>query len=454
MVARTALRRKQIGTGSTDPTQPPRFKVQGSGGALPPLHLAPWTLHPRLSRKETPTECRIIETTMKSDVIYLDYNASTPCDARVVEAMQPYFASTYGNPSSRTHRPGRDAFRALEDARSSVASFLGARSATEIVFTSGATEANNLALIGAARARAGQGRHLVTQATEHPSVLEVLRALRGDGWTLTEVGVDREGRVRLDELETALRDDTTLVSLMLANNETGTVQSVREAADMARARGALVHCDAAQGIAKIDVNVVELGIDLLSLSGHKLYAPKGIGALYVRRANPPLKLTPLIHGGGHEGGMRSGTPNLPGAVALARALEIARAERAEERPRIAALRDALENTIVRNVDDCRVNGSREHRLPNTSNISFPGIEGNALLASLPDLAVSSGSACTSSRPEASPVLLAMGIRPELAKASLRLSLGRFSTDAEIERAADRITSEVRRLRKLRRSVRR
>jgi cysteine desulfurase len=291
----------------------------------------------------------------------------------------------------------------------------------------------------------------VTQATEHPSVREVLRGLRGDGWTLTEIGVDREGRVRLDELEIALRDDTALVSLMLANNETGTVQPVREAADMAHARGTLVHCDAAQGIAKIDVNVAELGIDLLSLSGHKLYAPKGIGALYVRHANPPLKLSPLIHGGGHEGGMRSGTPNLPGAVALARALEIARAERAKERPRIAALRDALENAIVENVDDCRVNGSRKHRLPNTSNISFPGVEGNALLASLPDLAVSSGSACTSSHPEASPVLLAMGIRPELAKASLRLSLGRFSTDAEIERAADRIAAEVRRLRKLRRN---
>jgi len=387
---------------------------------------------------------------MTTDVIYLDYNASTPCDPRVVEAMQPFFGSIFANPSSRNHRPGRDAFSALEDARSSVAGFLGARSATEIIFTSGATEANNLALIGAAKARAGSGRHLVTQTTEHPSVLEVLRALRGDGWTLTEVGVDREGRIRLDELEAALRDDTVLVSLMLANNETGTVQPVREAAVLAHARGAIIHCDAAQGVAKIDVNAAELGIDLLSLSGHKFYAPNGVGALYVRRTNPPLRLAPHIHGGGHEGGARPGTPNLPGAVALAHALEIADAELAEEGPRIAALRDTLEKTIVEKVDDCAVNGSTGHRLPNTSNISFPGIEGNALLASLPDLAVSSGSACTSSHPEASPVLLAMGVRPELAKSSLRLSLGRFSTDDEVERAAARIAEEVLRLRKLRR----
>jgi cysteine desulfurase len=322
---------------------------------------------------------------MITDVIYLDYNASTPCDPRVVEAMQPFFSSAFANPSSRNHGPGRDAFKALEAARSSVARHLGARSATEIVFTSGATESNNLALIGAAKARVGRGRHLVTQAAE-----------------------------------------------------------------LAHARGALVHCDAAQGVAKIDVSVAELGVDLLSLSGHKLYAPKGIGALFVRRTSPPLKLTPHIHGGGHEGGMRSGTPNLPGAVALAHALEIADAEAVEERPRIAALRDTLEKTIVRKVDDCEVNGSTGNRLPNTSNLSFSGIEGNALLASLPDLAVSSGSACTSSHPEASPVLLAMGVRPELAKASLRLSLGRFSTGGEVERAANRIVDEVLRLRTLRR----
>ena len=385
-----------------------------------------------------------------SDVIFLDYNASTPCDPRVVEAMQPFFGLIFANPSSRNHRPGREAFSALEDARSTVARLLGARKPTEIVFTSGATEANNLALIGAAKICADRRRHLVTQTTEHPSVLEVLRALQRDGWTLTEVGVDHEGRVRLDELEAALCDETALVSLMLANNETGTVQPVRKAAELAHARGALIHCDAAQGIAKIGINMAELGVDLLSLSGHKLYAPNGVGALYVRRSSPPLRLAPHIHGGGHEGGVRSGTPNLPGAVALARALEIADAELGEERLRIAALRDKLENTIGEKVNDCTVNGSTEHRLPNTSNLSFPGIEGNALLASLPDLAVSSGSACTSSHSEASPVLLSMGIRPELAKASLRLSLGRFSTYDEVENAAVRISEEVLRLRNLKR----
>ena len=387
---------------------------------------------------------------MNSDVIYLDYNASTPCDPRVVEAMQPFFGSIFANPASRSHRPGRDAFSALEETRSTVAGILGARSATEIVFTSGATEANNLALIGAARARNDRRRHLVTQTTEHPSVLEVLRALRNDGWTLTEVGVGRDGRIRLDELEAVLRDDTCLVSLMLANNETGAVQPVLEAAELAHARGALIHCDAAQGIAKIDVNVVDLGVDLLSLSGHKVYAPKGVGALYVRRSKPPLKLIPQVHGGGHEGGLRSGTPNLPGAVAIARALEIADADLGKEGPRIAALRNTIENKIIESIDGCAVNGSTEYRLPNTSNISFPGIEGNALLASLPDLAVSSGSACTSAHPEASPVLLAMGVKKDLAKASLRLSLGRFSTEAEVVRAADRIVEEVLRLQKLKR----
>jgi cysteine desulfurase len=221
-------------------------------------------------------------------------------------------------------------------------------------------------------------------------------------------------------------------------------------AELVHGRGALIHCDAAQGIGKIELDVAQLDVDLLSLSGHKLYAPKGIGALYVRRSSPPLKLPPHIHGGGHEGGLRSGTPNLPGAIALARALEIAGAELDDEEPRIAAFRDRLEKTIVDAIDDCAVNGSIEHRLPGTSNISFSGVEGNALLASLPDLAVSSGSACTSSSPEASPVLLAMGVKPELAKASLRLSLGRFTTEDEIDRAAERIVEDVLRLRRLRR----
>jgi cysteine desulfurase len=387
---------------------------------------------------------------MSRDVIYLDYNASTPCDPRVVEAMQPYFDKVWANPSSRNHQPGRGAFTALEAARNTVASALGARSATEIFFTSGATEANNLALIGAARSLAGRGRHLVTQATEHPSVLAVLRALRDQGWELSEIGVDHRGRIDLDVLESTLREDTVLVSLMLANNETGTLQPLGEAAKLIHARGALLHCDAAQGVGKLTLDLAELEVDLLSLSGHKVYAPKGIGALFVRRSSPRLELEPLIHGGGHEGGLRSGTPNLPGAVALARALEICRAELGEEKSRIAGLRDRLETSILGALEASTINGSFEHRLPGTSNISFAGVEGNALLASLPDLAVSSGSACTSSHPEASPVLLAMGVRPELAKASLRISLGRFTTVAEVDHAAGRIVEEVVRLRRLRR----
>jgi cysteine desulfurase len=385
-----------------------------------------------------------------SDVIYLDNNASTPCDPRVVEAMLPYFGETWANPSSRSHRPGRDAFTALEAARRTVANVLGARSATEILFTSGATEANNLALIGAARSMAGRGKHLVTQTTEHPSVLAVLRALCSEGWELSEIGVDREGRIDLDALESNLRRDTVLVSLMVANNETGALQPVREAAELAHARGALFHCDAAQGVGKIPLDVAKLDTDLLSMSGHKVYAPKGIGALFLRRSKPPLQLEPIIRGGGHEGGLRSGTPNLPGAVALARALEISQAELGEEQQRITGLRDRLEAAILEAVDASTVNGSIKHRLPGTSNISFAGVDGNALLASLPDLAVSSGSACTSSHPEASPVLLAMGVRPELARASLRISLGRFTTATEVDRAVDRIVAEVLRLRALKR----
>ena len=391
---------------------------------------------------------------VKNDVIYLDNNASTPCDPRVVEAMLPYFGGVFANPSSRNHGPGRDAFTALEEARATVARCLGARSATEIVFTSGASEGNNLALIGAATALAGRGRHLITQATEHPSVLEPLRWLATSGWELSVVGVDSDGRVRLDEFEAALRDDTALISLMLANNETGTIQPFREAAELAHGRSALIHCDAAQGAGKIAFDVDALGADLLTISGHKVYGPKGIGALYLRRRTPPLKLLPIIHGGGHENGLRSGTPNVAGAVGLARALEIARDGLANEAARIAGFRDRFEMRIVDTVESCSVNGSRLYRLPGTSNLSFAGIEGNALLASLPDLAVSTGSACASNHPDASPVLRAMGVSKKLASASIRVSLGRFTTGDEIDRAAQRLIEEVRRLRTLSRRPRR
>jgi len=385
---------------------------------------------------------------MMNDVIYLDHNASTPCDPRVVEAMLPFFSDVFANPSSRNHGPGRDAFTALEEARAAVAHCLGARSATEIVFTSGASEGNNLALIGAARALVDSRQHLITQATEHPSVLEPLRWLRASGWELTVVGVDGDGSIRLDELDEALSEDTTLVSLMLANNETGTIQPVREAAEMAHAHGVLLHCDAAQGAGKIAVDVEALEADLLTVSGHKVYGPKGAGALYIRRRTPLLTLSPVIHGGGHESGLRSGTPNVPGAVGLAHALEIARNALGEESERVTALRNRLENRIVDAVEGCTVNGSTVHRLPGTSNLSFAGIEGDALLASLPDLAVSTGSACASNHPGASPVLRAMGVSKALASASIRISLGRFTTEEQVDRAARRIDDEVTRLRGL------
>jgi len=368
--------------------------------------------------------------------------------------MLPFFGEVYANPSSRNHAPGRDAFTALEEARAAVAGFLGARSATEIVFTSGASEGNNLALIGAAKTFATARRHLITQATEHPSVLEPLRWLEASGWKLTVVGVDRDGRIRLDELDDALGNDPALVSLMLANNETGTIQPVGEAAERAHAHGALLHCDAAQGAGKIAFDVDGLGADLLTVSGHKVYGPKGVGILYIRRRTPPLALSPVIHGGGHENGLRSGTPNLPGAVGLARALEIAREALGDEVARVTALRDRLERRIVNAIDDCTVNGSTAHRLPGTSNISFAGVEADALLASLPDVAVSTGSACASNHPGASPVLRAMGVSKALASASVRISLGRFTTEEEVDRATQRIIDEVTRLRGLSRRRRR
>ncbi len=385
---------------------------------------------------------------MSDDVIYLDYNASTPCDPRVVEAMLPYLTETFANPSSRSHGPGREAFSALESSRETIARLLGARSVTEIVFTSGATEGNNLALIGTARALEQRGRHIVTQATEHPSVLQPLNSLRREGWEITELGVDHSGRIYPDKLAAALRDDTVLVSLMLANNETGTLQPVREAADIAHQNGSLLHCDAAQGIGKIEVNVADLGVDMLTVSGHKFYAPNGVGAVFVRRSKPPLRRHPLIHGGGHEGGLRSGTPNVSGAVALARALEIATSEREAESTRVAELRDRLEDSIV---TISRIAPSTARSKTGSQERATSALQESRATPSWPRFPTSRsvpGSACTSGHSGASPVLLAMGVPSALARASLRLSLGRFTTAEEVERAGQRIIDEVQRLRNL------
>ncbi len=382
--------------------------------------------------------------------VYLDCNASTPCDPRVVERMLPFLTARFANPSSVGHRPGRDAAEALEAARSAVAGAIGAAGASEVVFTSGATEANNIAVHGLV-ASAPQGRRrLVTQATEHPSVLAVARLMADTGCPVTVVGVDPDGRVRLDQLANVLGGDVAAVSLMLANNETGALQPVAEAVALARAAGARIHCDAAQAPGKLALDVGTLGVDALSLSAHKAYGPKGIGALWVRDLGRGATLPPLLAGGGQEGGVRPGTPNLPGAVGLAAALELAVVGLAEAAALLAGLRDRLERAILGDLDGVTVNGAAAPRLPNTSNLSFAGVDGPALLAALDDIAVSTGSACTAGRAEPSPVLRAMGVAPALAAASLRISLGRFTTAEEVDFAAARIVAEVTRLRALKR----
>ena len=383
---------------------------------------------------------------MEGDVIYLDYNATTPCDSRVVEAMLPYFADRAANPSSRAHRPGQLAATAVDEARATVASWLKADSPQEIVFTAGATESNNLALRGIAHALPVSRRHLVSQVTEHPAVLEPLQRLAREGWELTLLGVDGEGRIQADELRSAVRDDTALVSLMLANNETGAVQPVADIVEAVHERGALLHCDAAQAVGKIEVDLSALAVDLLSFSAHKFYGPKGVGGLFVRRTRPPLRMEPEILGGGQEGGLRSGTVNVPGVVGMARALELAVDGLGEESARLVALRDRLEARLTGALDGVVVNGPRPSRLPGTTNLSFAGVEANALVMSLPDLAFSTGSACTSTHSEPSPVLRAMGVEKALAASSIRLGVGRFTSEAEVDRAAARIIEEVRRLR--------
>jgi cysteine desulfurase len=379
------------------------------------------------------------------DVIYLDHAATTPCDPRVVEAMLPYFGETFANASSRLHRPGQAAATALEEQRARVAEGLGAQSATEIVFTSGATESNNLALKGTAASGPATRRHIVTQVTEHASVLEPLAQLERRGFEITRVRVTPSGLVDLDALREAVRDDTMLVSVMLANNETGVIQPIREIAGLAHQRGALVHCDAAQAVGKIPVSVTDLDVDLLSLAAHKIHGPKGIGALYIRRRSPVQRLEPLLAGGGHEHGHRSGTPNLPGAVGLATALDLAIERLDVDAARIGALRDRFEASILAERPDTVIHGVDAPRLPGFSNLHFPGVDGSALLMSLPDLALSSGSACTSGHPEPSRVLRAMGETRRVAARAIRVSIGRGTTAGQTDRAAVRILTEGNRL---------
>jgi cysteine desulfurase len=379
--------------------------------------------------------------------IYLDFHATTPVDPRVLEAMLPYFTEHFGNAASRTHAYGWKADAAVETARRQVAGLLGA-SAKEIVFTSGATESNNLAVKGAARALRSRGNHIVTVVTEHKAVLDSCKRLEHEGFEITRLGVGSDGRVDLDQLRDTVTERTLLVSVMAANNEIGVLQPIAEIGAIAHERGALMHSDAVQAVGKVPFNVAELPVDLASITAHKFYGPKGVGALYVRRGDSRLELDPLIHGGGHERGLRSGTLNVTGIVGLGKACEIAKAEMTSDRDRIGALRDRLLERLRAAVPGLHVNGSLEHRLPNNLNVSFPGVSGESLLVGIDDICVSAGSACSSGSEEPPYVLVALGLDPDLARASLRFGLGRTTTEAEIDYTSDKVASVVRQLRQV------
>ncbi len=368
----------------------------------------------------------------------MDYNATTPIDPRVAEAMAPFLSGGFGNPSS-IHVEGRRAKSALEEGRERVATSLGCVPA-EVVFTSGGSESNNLAIRGVVEAHGGG--HVITSAVEHPAVLEVVLALEIEGRiALTIVGVDHFGRVDPEAVAAALRDDTVLVTLMLANNEVGTLQPVREVAAFCRDRGVAIHTDAAQAVGKVPVNVADLGVDLLSVAGHKLYAPKGVGALYVREG---VEILPQIRGAGHERGRRAGTENVLLAAGLGTACEIALHEVEEEQPRLAGLRNRLAASLRTGCEDMVEHGHPEHRLPNTLSVAFRGHDANGLVGELAEeLAVSAGSACHSGATMISYVLQAMGVEPALARATVRLSVGRFTTEEEVDRAVELILARVR-----------
>jgi len=379
--------------------------------------------------------------------IYLDNHATTRVDPRVLEEMLPYFTREYGNAASRTHPFGWRAQEALERARREVEGAIG-EGKDSVVYNSGTTETDNLAIAGVAEALRERGNHLVTTAIEHHAVLDAARSLEKRGFAVTYLRPDRTGRIGEEAVASAITDRTILVSVMMANNEIGTLNPVDRIARVARERGVLFHTDAAQAAGKVRIDVEEMGIDLLSLSGHKVYGPKGIGALYTRRRNPLVRLEPLFYGGGHERGLRPGTPNVPGAVALGAALRIACADMDGEAARIRGLRDRLHLAIAGGLEGVVRNGHSEESLPGSLNLSFDGVPGEALIISLKDIAVSSGSACTSTSVEPSYVLRAIGVSAEMAHASVRFGIGRFNTEDEIDRAAAHVVETVSRLREM------
>lgn len=369
--------------------------------------------------------------------IYLDYNATTPVDPRVVEAMLPFLTEHFGNPSC-SHLYGSIAAKAVKKARRQVADLLGC-SPDEIVFTSGGSESNNTAIKGIARAYRQKGNHIITSAIEHPAVLEVCRYLEGRGFRITRLAVDSNGLIMPADVEKAITDQTILISIMHANNEVGTLQPIREIADIAHANAVLVHSDCAQSIGKVPVKVEQLGVDLLSLAGHKLYAPKGVGALFIRRGVNP---EPLIHGASHEKNRRAGTENVPGIVGLGTACSLISGESADSFDRLKSFRDTLQDELVKNIPEIKINGHPEQRLPNTLSVSFPGLEANSLLDKLSAIAASAGAACHSDGIKVSAVLEAMAIPLEFAIGTLRFSVGRFTTFEDIQRAAAEIITAV------------
>ena len=379
--------------------------------------------------------------------IYLDNHATTPCDPRVFETMRPYFTEIFGNAASRNHEFGWRAEEAVEQARQQVADLIGA-TAKEIVFTSGATESDNLALKGVAEMYYERGDHIITAVTEHKAILDTCKKLEKRGFKVTYLPVGSDGLISPDDVKNALTDKTILVSIMHVNNEIGVIQPIAEIGKVCKERGVLFHTDAVQSVGKIPFDVQAMNVDLVSLSAHKIYGPKGVGALYVRRKNPRVQLTPMIDGGGHERGMRSGTLNVTGIVGLGKACEIAKAEMPEESGRVLGLRERLRTGIMNEIPDVYINGHASERVPGNLNISFAYVEGESLLMGINDIAVSSGSACTSASLEPSYVLKALGVGEELAHSSIRFGVGRFNTEEEVDYTVGRVNDAVKRLREL------
>ena len=379
--------------------------------------------------------------------IYMDNHATTPLDPRVLEAMLPYFTGKFGNAASRNHGFGWEAEQGVEHAREQIAKLIGA-TAKEIIFTSGATESNNLALKGIAEMYRERGNHIITQVTEHKAVLDTCKRLEKSGYKVTYLPVKADGLIDLEDLRNAITDKTILVSIMYANNEIGVIQPVAEIGRLCHEKSVIFHTDGVQAVGKIPVNVINDNIDVMSLTGHKIYGPKGVGALYVRRRNPRVQISEQQNGGGHERGMRSGTLNVPGIVGFGKACEIAGQEMEAEGRRQLALRERLQKKFESTLDYVFVNGSMEHRLPGNLNMSFVYVEGESLLMGINDIAVSSGSACTSATLEPSYVLKALGLGDDVAHSSIRFGLGRFNTEAEVDYVADKLIDVVQKLREL------